>query len=236
MPDTLGKTAKIARLEGGEDYHLFQDIEALHRVQLTAGALAHMPSGFLASFYRYLATRTDCVILTAEREGYLAGFVAGTLHASGLLTSFLTAQPLTTLGYCSRLVLRPRLLVRIIFLARYLVTGSRQSKMDERQLLSIAVDPGAIRSGVGTNLFVALCGWFRSRRVADFGIIAAKTQTAALHFYSRCGAVQVGETTLGGLSSIQFRCVVPSDVSANLDLGQRKDELSAPGPEGTLPR
>jgi GNAT superfamily N-acetyltransferase len=83
--------------------------------------------------------------------------------------------------------------------------------MDERQLLSIAVDPSFIRSGVGTNLFTALRGWFPSRGVDDFGIIAAKTQSAAREFYSQCGAVNVGEMTLGGLSSIQFRCVVRPD-------------------------
>jgi len=83
--------------------------------------------------------------------------------------------------------------------------------MDERQLLSIAVDPGDLRSGVGIGLFSALRGWVRSHGAEDFGVIAAKTQTAALHFYRRCGAAEVGETTLGGLSSIRFRYVLHSD-------------------------
>jgi hypothetical protein len=62
MPDALGKTARIARLDGGQNFRKFQQIEALHRAQLAAGALAHMPDGFLAHFYRYLATRIDCVV------------------------------------------------------------------------------------------------------------------------------------------------------------------------------
>lgn len=211
MPDALGKTAKIARLDGGQDFRTFQRIEALHRAQLAAGALAHMPAGFLAHFYRYLATRIDCAVFTAEREGRVAGFVAGTLHASGLLKSFLLADPLRTLGYCARLLLAPRLLFRVVSLARHLATGGRESDMDERQLLSIAVDPGDLRSGVGIGLFSALRGWFRSHGAEDFGVIAAKTQTAALHFYRRCGAAEVGETRLGGLSSIRFRYVLHSD-------------------------
>jgi ribosomal protein S18 acetylase RimI-like enzyme len=211
MPDALGKTAKIARLDGGRDFRTFEQIEALHRAQLAAGALAHMPAGFLAHFYRYLATRTDCAVFIAETEGRVAGFVAGTLHASGLLKSFLLAEPLRTLGYGLRLLLAPRLFFRVGSLARHLAAGGRDSDMDERQLLSIAVDPSDLRSGVGTGLFSALSGWFRSHRVEDFGVIAAKTQTAALHFYRGCGAVEVGETRLGGLSSIRFRYVLHSD-------------------------
>ena len=211
MPDALGKTAKIARLEGGQDFRTFQQIEALHRAQLAAGALAHMPAGFLAHFYRYLATRIDCAVFTAEKEGRVVGFVAGTLHASGLLKSFLLAEPLRTLGYCVRLLLAPRLLFRVVSLARHLATGGRESDMDERQLLSIAVDPDDLRSGVGIGLFTALGGWFRSHGAEDFGVIAAKSQIAALHFYRHCGAAEIGETKLGGLSSIRFRYVLHSD-------------------------
>ena len=211
MPDALRKTAKIVRLDGGHDLRAFRQIEALHRAQLAAGALAHMPAGFLANFYRYLATRTDCAVFTAETEGRMAGFVAGTMHASGLLKSFLLAEPLWTLGYSVRLVLAPRLFFRIVSLARHLAAGGRDADMDERQLLSIAVDPGDLRSGVGTGLFSALRGWFRSQGAEDFGVIAAKTQTAALHFYRRCGAAEVGETRLGGLSSIRFRYALRPD-------------------------
>jgi ribosomal protein S18 acetylase RimI-like enzyme len=211
MPDALGKTAKIARLDGGQDVHTFLEIEALHRAQLAAGALSHMPAGFLASFYRYLATRTDCAVLVAETEDHVAGFVAGTLHATGLLKSFLLAEPLRTLGYSAQLLLAPRLLFRIVSLGRHLAASRWNSDMDERQLLSIAVDPDDLRSGVGTGLFNALCDWFRSRGAEDFGVIAAKTQTAALDFYKRRGAAEVGETRLGGLSSIRFRCVLRSD-------------------------
>ena len=63
--------------------------------------------------------------------------------------------------------------------------------MDERQLLSIAVDPVELRFGVGNGVFSPLCDWFRSCGAEDFGIIAAKTQTAALYFYRRRGATEV---------------------------------------------
>jgi ribosomal protein S18 acetylase RimI-like enzyme len=212
MRDVLGKTVRIARLEGEVPRHTFREIEVLHRAQLVAGALAHMPDGFLANFYRYLVTRADCVVLIAEKEGRLAGFAAGALHASSLLKSFVLSEPLEMAGYCIRLLLDPRLLYRILSLALNLATNTQHSNMDERQLLSIAVDPLVGRSGVGTELFNALCDWFRSSGVEDFGIIAAKTQTAAVQFYDRRGAVKVGEMRLGGLDSIRFHYALPPAV------------------------
>ena len=150
-------------------------------------------------------------VFAAEMQGRVAGFAAGTLHASGLLGSFVLAEPLSMVGYSARLLVTPLLLFRILSLARHLVSTGHEP-MDERQLLSIAVDPIELRSGVGTGVFSALCDWFRSCGAEDFGIIAAKTQTAALHFYRRRGATEVGETSLGGLSSIRFRCGLPHDV------------------------
>jgi ribosomal protein S18 acetylase RimI-like enzyme len=209
MPNVLGKTATITRLHGREGERTFHQIEALHRAQLAAGALAHMPATFLAGFYRYLATRTDCVVLTAEKDGAVAGFVAGTLHASGLLKAFVLAQPLQMVGYGAKLLLTPTLLFRVVSLASQLVSRGPEPDIDERQLLSIAVDPGDIRAGIGRTLFHGVQDWFRSQGADDFGIIAARTQIAALEFYRRCGAVEVGETSLGGLSSIRFRRAVP---------------------------
>jgi ribosomal protein S18 acetylase RimI-like enzyme len=212
MPNAIGKTVKIARLEGGGDRRTFQEIEALHRAQLAAGTLAHMPTGFLASFYRYLANRTDCVVLTVEQGGRMSGFAAGTLHASGLLKSFAVAKPLEIVGYSAKLLLEVRLLFRVLSLAGHFVAGAKQSHMDERQLLSIAVDPGCSRLGMGTDLFNALCDWFRICGAENFGIIAARTQTAALQFYKRRGATEVGETRLAGLDSVCFRYVLhPAD-------------------------
>jgi GNAT superfamily N-acetyltransferase len=205
MTDTSGGTAKISRVSGTEDCQTFREIEALHRMELAAGALAHMPPGFLASFYRYLAARSDCVVMKAEKEGRLAGFVVGTLRASNLLKSFVLARPLEVAGHGPRLLLRPRLLFRIVSLASKLMAGAGQSDLDDRQLLSIAVDPPSGRSGIGTALFDALCDWFRVTGVDYFEIIAATTQTAALQFYGRCGAVEVGKTRLGGLDSVRFR-------------------------------
>jgi ribosomal protein S18 acetylase RimI-like enzyme len=208
MTCALGNTARIVNLDATTDYRTFQEIEALHRTELAAGALAHMPPGFLASFYRYLATRPDCVVVVAENEGHVTGFVAGTLQASILLKSFVFAKPLEMAGHGAKLLLDPRLLFRVVSLALNLVAGDKQSHLDDRQLLSIAVDPNSGRMGIGTELFKALCNWFRLRGARDFEIIAATTQAAALQFYQRRGAVVVGETTLGGLGSIRFRYVL----------------------------
>jgi ribosomal protein S18 acetylase RimI-like enzyme len=208
MTCALGNTASIVSLDGTEDDRTFREVEALHRTELAAGALAHMPTGFLASFYRYLSTRHDCVVLVVEKQGRVTGFAAATLHASILFKSFVLAKPLEIAGHSAKLLLDPQLLFRVASLALNLVGGDKQSYLDDRQLLSIAVDPSRGRLGIGTELFKALCDWFRLRGAEDFEIIAATTQAAALQFYKRLGAVEVGETRLGGLGSIRFRYVL----------------------------
>lgn len=214
MVRAFGNTADIVKAIRPEDKRTFIEIEALHRAQLAAGALAHMPLGFLARFYSYLAGRPDSVVLTVEKQGRVAGFVAGTLHASGLLRSFLVAEPTTFLTYGLSLLLKPRLLSRVLSLMLHSAVRGKREGVDDCQLLSIAVVPDCGRSGVGTVLFGAICDWFRQRGADQFEIVAAKTQLAALSFYVRRGAAKVGETNLGGLNSVLFRHIIRPEGTA----------------------
>ena len=72
--DGRGGAITITQLTGSEDCRVFREIEGLHRAQLAVGALAQMPQGFLASFYRFLAGEPESVLITAGRDGRFAGF------------------------------------------------------------------------------------------------------------------------------------------------------------------
>lgn len=203
MTDEQGDTVEITQLTAGTDFGLFRKIEHLHRVQLVAGALAHMPQGFLARFYRFLAGDTESVVIAATRNGRLVGFVTGTLRANELFKSFVFASPLRMVAYGIGLLFKPSLLVRIASISRRLIPENRTGS--DRQLLSIAVATEYGRSGIGRVLFHALALWFRQHGAEHFDILSAFSQKAALQFYERHGASKVGETTLGGLPSILFR-------------------------------
>jgi GNAT superfamily N-acetyltransferase len=192
----------VTKLTGAEDTRIYGQIGALHRRQLAAGALAHFPDRFLATFYRYLARRDDCVVFVMEKQDQVIGFVAGTLRSSGLLTSFAMEFPVEMMRSSILLMFELRLLGRIISLLFFMVTQAKRSHFGGCQLLSIAVASDNERAGVGSALFVALCRWFRSFSVTSFEIIAATTQVSALQFYKRHGAIEIERAVLGGLESL----------------------------------
>lgn len=190
---------------------VFQAIERLHRDQLVAGALAHMPSGFLADFYRFLAGRPDCRVVIARSGPDISGFVAGTLRATGLLRAFLKDDVWRAVSYALRTSWRLRLAYRLALIARGTKGVGTGLTAGERQLLSIVVDPACQRHGIGVALFDHLKTWFQSAGAGDFDIIAAHTQTAAVQFYCRVGAENIGETRIGDLDSTIFRCAIDGD-------------------------
>jgi GNAT superfamily N-acetyltransferase len=202
MPPIFEPGMHVTKLRGAEDTRIYGQIGQLHRKQLAAGALAHFPNRFLASFYRYLARRDDCAVFAVEKQGHVIGFVAGTIQSSGLLPSFAMESPIEMMRSSIALMFEPRLLGRIISLLFFMATRVKRSHLGECQLLSIAVASDNGRSGVGSALFVALCQWFRSVGVTSFEIIAATTQAPALQFYKRRGAVEIDRAVLGGLESL----------------------------------
>ena len=199
---------RIVRVREDGDLRVFNDIARLHRNRLAAGALAQMTEGFLASFYHYLASRNDCVVFVALKDKNVSGFIAGTKSGSTLLRSYALSDPAGTIKHGAVLLLRPRLLLRIVSLIFFLLRGETNDRISDSQLLSIAVNCTDSRTGVGADLFEALSCWFREMYSTSFDIIVAETQTAAIKFYKRCGAVIIGQTELGGLHSIHFRSKV----------------------------
>jgi ribosomal protein S18 acetylase RimI-like enzyme len=197
-------TLHLERLNQKSPDDWFIAIGDLHRTQLSAGALAHMPIAFLARFYRMLAESDDCCVMALVRDrlgqpSRLEAFVAGSIASHGLLQRLVRRHTVATLldGFC--LLAAPRQLFRVIEILRQM--RSNTLGIDEAQLLSIAVAANQKREGHATRLFAALSQWFFQQGRAHFHIIASDTQQAALAFYRKEGAVVVGTMDLGGLNS-----------------------------------
>ena len=212
---------------------MYRQIGALHREQLAAGALARFPERFLAGFYRYLAKRADCVVFVIQDQDRLVGFTAGTIRASGLLPSFVMAHPIEVMRLGISLIFEPRVLGRVLSLLSFMTMGAERASYADRQLLSIAVATANERSGLGAALFSELCGWFHGVGATAFDIIAASTQTAALQFYKRQGASEIGRTALGGLELVysplrSLDAVMDGSGPGSVDRNfrQRKDKFS----------
>ena len=75
MSEQASSSIRIVRLCGTESDHIFSEIESLHRAELSAGALARMPHGFLRQFYKYMASQDDVAVLGAFDGARVVGFI-----------------------------------------------------------------------------------------------------------------------------------------------------------------
>ena len=203
---------KLMLLAGTEPDWIFSRIEELHRVELSVGALAHIPQGFLGKFYKHIATQSDCVVFAALEASRVVGFVCGATTTGSLLgrfARFAHSYPSTIIASVLRLIARPGDLRRLLQLAGSLVGHQPKEWIGGPQLLSIAVDRTESARGIGKQLFGGLSDQFSRKGIHEFVVIAAHTQASALAFYRRLGCTPVAETMFGGLPCTVFRYVVP---------------------------
>ena len=207
MTQRANNFIKIVRLTGREPDPLFSAIETLHRAELSAGALAHMPHGFLRRFYRHMAAQHDLVVLAALEDRRVVGFVSGSVveaRFSSLIERFARSHPRTLIAAAFRLMAHPAAVLRLASLSRSLMRGP--APISGPQLLSIAVYRAEVARGVGRQLFEALSTEFMRRGVREFNVIAAHTQVSAIAFYNRCGCIPTSQVVLGDLPCTVFRC------------------------------
>src|SRR5262245_56545092 len=120
MTQQASSFIRIVRLTGVEHESVFSAMETLHREELSAGTLAHMPHGFLRRFYMYMAAQRDLDVLGAFNGARIVGFVSGSFvdaHLFRLVRQFASSNPGTMVAVALRLVGRPTDTLRLIRLA-----------------------------------------------------------------------------------------------------------------------
>jgi ribosomal protein S18 acetylase RimI-like enzyme len=208
MSQQASSSIRIVRLTGMESDPVFSAIEMLHRVELSAGALAHMPHGFLRQFYRHMAAQHDLVVIGALEGCRVVGFVSGSMvdaRPFSLVWRFARSNAGAVIAAAVRLMVRPTGVLRLVRLAGSLVRDRGQGRISGPQLLSIAVNRAEAARGIGRRLFEVLAADFMRRGVREFVVIAAHTQVSAMAFYERRGCIPVTEIVLGGLPCTVFR-------------------------------
>lgn len=194
---------KIVTLDTSAPAHHFQEVARLHETELQAGLLAKFGIAFLLDFYHYVARDPGCVLLVAIEGDNVIGFVSGSYDIRSFYRRFVLRRGLKLAAHLVPYLLGRRSLSPLVSIRRYLISRDASS-LPVSELTSIAVEPGAQRSGVGKALFLALREHFRARGIQAFQVTAASTQVAALRFYPALGARLVMKTRLGDLESSIF--------------------------------
>ena len=156
---------------------------SLHTVEIREGFLSSLGPRFLAYLYRRLALSPDSFLLIAETDGRPVGFLAGTENVATLYRRFLVHD-----GVAAALTSAPRLIRAIPRVLETLRHGSHPGDAStQAELLSIAVDGSARRSGAGRLLVSAFLVEMRRRDVPAADVVVAKDNLGAIRLYQSQG-------------------------------------------------
>jgi len=139
----------VARKADGRD---IPAIAALHARAFRGFFLAELGSRFLTEYYKLVHGGIDGVLIVAEIDGRLSGFVSGTLRPA-VFYGRMSANRRRLAGPLLRaLLVRPRLLPRIVHNILRVRKEAGADPRDCAELTSIAVDPECGGQGLGRVL------------------------------------------------------------------------------------
>jgi ribosomal protein S18 acetylase RimI-like enzyme len=175
---------------------LYRSVAALHIANINQGFLASLGVGFLALMYRAIDEGENSVLITAQADGKIVGFVAGGLGMGTIYRRMLRYWP----QLCWTLLpsaFSPRRIWRIVEILRY-SSGAGDTALPAAELLSIAVDPAYRGQHRADVLYDQLCEHFTKRGVPAFKIVVGAALAPAHRFYRRMGARAAAEVAVHG--------------------------------------
>jgi L-amino acid N-acyltransferase YncA len=164
-------------------------VAALHAARIGEGFLTSLGPRFLTRLYRRIALASGSVLVVAEADGTVVGFVAATTSTRRLYAEFLRRDAVPAALAAAPAVLRaPR---RVWETLRY---GAGRDGLPAAEVLSIAVAEGATGGGVGGLLLVAALDALAALGATEAQVVTAVENQAALTMYERAGFRRWGRT------------------------------------------
>jgi ribosomal protein S18 acetylase RimI-like enzyme len=167
---------------------------------------------FLEELYRSLITDPGGVVLVVERDGAIAGFVAGSRSLRRSFRRFARRRGPAAAGAAAPRLVRPSVLRRVRETASYPITTAG---LPDAELLAIAVAPSARRNGVGRDLIAELLSRLADLGAAKVKVVVGADNEAANALYGSAGfelerTMQVHDGTLSNAWTIACRSPSPS--------------------------
>lgn len=154
-------------------------IARAHRAALPEAFLSSLGPRFLTAAYRHLIGERSAIVLIAEREGRIVGFVAATRDPTRLLASGRIRLAMRV----GHRLLAARVRERIRRTAAFVPPAG----LPAAELLAIAVEPEHRRDGVAAGLVRALMDRLRQSGTKEFKVLVAKQNDGANMFYAALG-------------------------------------------------
>lgn len=171
---------------------LYKQVARLHMQNIDQGFLASLGEGFLALLYEAIDANNQTVLVLAQENQRVVGFVAGAKTGMGPIYRQLLSQ-WWRLGWAlAPAMLSPRKLWRIAEILMLTRKAPAIEGLPHAELLSIAVDPLHRGKGHAALLYIRLTDHFREQGSDGFRIVVGDPLEAAHRFYKRMGATPVG--------------------------------------------
>jgi GNAT superfamily N-acetyltransferase len=181
-----------------------------------------------------------CLFVVEDHQGKVQGFVAGTTNTSLMYRHIVARNWLRFPMLLLPAVLNLANLRRIVETLLYGFTH-KSGKTDGRstvnntgaigrdedvsgELLSIAVDAGARKSGVGKKLVARLDEWFTSRRIYSYKTVTSAMDQGSNSFYVRTGFRLAGQFSHHGNRLNRYVRTLQQDVAGVATETQRHRE------------
>lgn len=183
---------------------VYQQVARLHASNIDQGFLSSLGIPFLSLLYEAIDTNDTSLLLLAQHEGRVVGFVAGAEGMGPIYKGLLSQWPRLIQALLPAL-LSPRKLWKI---GEVLLLGKKAPavpNLPQAELISIAVDTEERGQGHASQLYEALVQHFRERKAKGFKIVVGDSLVSAHRFYQRMGALPVGRIEVHqGSSSVLY--------------------------------
>jgi ribosomal protein S18 acetylase RimI-like enzyme len=168
------------------DAGTLREVALLHAAAIDRGFLSSLGPRFLEEMYRAIDAAPESFLLVEQRDGRVAGFIAGSRDLARVRKGLLR-RPLHLAAAMAPVLLRPRKLIGAIEALR--AGTSPPPGLPPAELLSLAVNHRYRGRGLAESLYRRLERKFASMGVPAFRIVVGADLAPAHRFYRKMGAV-----------------------------------------------
>ena len=166
-------------------------VAAMHHTGLPDSFLTLLGAPFLQVLYRRIVASPGSLLVVADLDGQVVGFVAGTEDTGLLYRDFVRRDGLKAGAVAApRAVRHARRVVETLTYSRRATTG--ETPLPPAELLSLVVAGSARERGVGAALVRHLQADLRARGVDAVRVVVAADNASAVRLYRSCDFSDAG--------------------------------------------
>ena len=170
-------------------------IAKIHKEYLNRSFLGTLGERGLTLLYKTLVEYEESILIVAENNGKVIGFISGSMNVGDLYKYFLKRNSLKAFFFLLPRFINVSIVKKVLETLRY-PKRDLEISLPEADLLSIAVMEDYQGKGISKQLFKALVNEFDKRGTSEFKIIVGTSLSRSQKFYKNLGCINFGKFEL----------------------------------------